>query len=153
MILYYFCLICIIIGFAIHLKGKGEFILKKKTLASLGLTVGLLAIAGAAQAGTTYSGYNTTVGSFNGSGYTGYQTKASSDVSGSLKSSSVGGKYTVDARMSASAGTGSWVRSVSDSETRSLPNSINKGSSARVQFSNDVTTPVSVQVTGSWKSN
>lgn len=34
-----------------------------------------------------------------------------------------------------------------------LPNSINKGTAARVQFSNDLTTPVDVKVTGSWISN
>ncbi|RFA32138.1 hypothetical protein CAI16_18980 [Virgibacillus dokdonensis] len=127
--------------------------LKKKKLAVLGLAVGLLAIGGTAQAGTSYSSYNTTVGKFNGNGYTGYQTKSSSGTYGDLRSNTVGGNYVVDARMQASSGTGSWVRNVTDNDTRSLPNSVARGSSARVQFSNDLTTPVNVQVTGSWRSN
>ncbi len=110
-------------------------------------------MAGFAEAGTTYTSYNTTVGKFNGSGYTGYQTKASSGTYGNLRSTSVGGKYTVDARMQASSGTGSWVRSVNSNQVRNLPNSVARGSKARVQFSNDLTTPVNVQVTGSWRSN
>lgn len=127
--------------------------MEKKKLAVLGLSVGLLALGGAVQASTTYSSYDTTVGKFNGSGYTGYQTKTTSGAYGNLKSSSVGGSYTVDARMQASSGTGSWVRSVTDNDTRNLPNSVPSGTSARVQFSNDITTPVDVQVTGSWRSN
>lgn len=127
---------------------------KNKKFAVLGLAIGLIAFGGAAQAGTTYSSYSTTVGSYNGSGYTSYQTKATSGAYGNLSSSVVGGSYTVDARMtSPSGGTGSWVQSVGDNDSRSLPNSIAKGSSARVQFSNDLTTPVNVQVSGSWRSN
>ena len=126
---------------------------KKNRLAVLGLTVGLLAFGGAVQACTSYSGYNTTVGAFNGSGYTGYQTKANSGAYGNLSSGTVGGSYTVDARMQASSGTGSWVRSVTDNDFRNLPNSVPSVTSARVQFSNDVTTPVNVQVSGSWRSN
>lgn len=126
---------------------------KKNRLAVLGLTVGLLAFGGAVQAGTSYSSYNTTVGAFNGSGYTGYQTKASSGTYGNLNSGTVGGSYTVDARMQASSGTGSWVRNVTDNDSRTLPNSVPSGTDARVQFSNDLTTPVNVQVTGSWRSN
>ncbi|WP_026105185.1 hypothetical protein [Halalkalibacterium ligniniphilum] len=127
--------------------------MKKNKLAVLGLAVGLLAFGGAVQAGTSYSYYNTTVGKFNGSGYTGYQTKASSGTYGHLDSRSVGGSYVVDARMQASSGTGSWVRNVTDNDFRSLPNSVPAGTSARVQFSNDLDTPVDVQVTGYWRSN
>ena len=59
----------------------------------------------------------------------------------------------VDARMQASSGTGSWVRNVTDNGSYSLPNAVSKGNSARVQFSNDLDTPVNVQVTGTWRSN
>jgi len=128
-------------------------VMKRKSMMSMGLAVGLLALGGAAQAGTTYSNYDTSVAPFNGSGYTGYQTKSSSNASGTLLSKTVGGSYTVDARMTASSGTGSWVRSVSDNQSRSVSNSIAAGKSARIQFSNDLSTPVSVQVTGQWKSN
>jgi hypothetical protein len=126
---------------------------KNKKLAVLGLAVGLMSIGGAVEASTSYSSYDTTVGRFNGSGYSGYQTKTTSGAYGNLNSSSVGGSYTVDARMDATTGTGSWVRSVTDNDTRSLPNSVSSGNSARVEFSNDLTTPVNVQVTGSWRSN
>lgn len=127
--------------------------MKKNKLAVLGLSVGLLAFGGAVQAGTSYSSYNTTVGAFNGSGYTGYQTKTNSGTYGNLISGTVGGSYTVDARMQASSGTGSWVRSVTDNDYRSLPNSVPSRTSARVQFSNDLITPVNVQVSGTWRSN
>ncbi|MEW5323794.1 hypothetical protein V2J23_17245 [Geobacillus thermoleovorans] len=125
----------------------------KKKLVVLSLSVGLVAFGGAVQAGSSWSNYNTTVGKFNGSGYTGYQTKASSGTYGELNSSVVGGSYTVDARMRASSGTGSWVRSVTDNDYRTLPNSVPSGLSARVEFSNDITTPVDVQVSGTWRSN
>jgi len=125
----------------------------KKKIAIVGATLGLLLAGGAVQAGTTYSSYSTTVAPFNGSGYTSYQTKSTAGAYGNLRSTTVGGKYTVDARMQASSGTGGWVRSVTDSDSRNLPNSVAKGSSARVQFSNDASTPVNVQVTGTWRSN
>lgn len=125
----------------------------KKKLVLMGLSVGLVAFGGAVQAGTSWSEYNTTVPRLNGSGYTGYQTKASSGTYGELNSDVVGGSYTVDARMQATSGTGSWVRSITDNDYRNLPNSVPKGLSARVEFSNDITTPVNVQVSGKWRSN
>jgi len=125
----------------------------KRKIAIVGATLGLLLAGGAVQAGTTYSNYNLTVGSFNGSAYTGYQTKTTTGAPGNLRTSSVGGSYTLDARMQASSGTGGWVRRVTDNDTRNLPNSVAKGSLVRLQYSNDATTPVNVQVTGSWRSN
>jgi hypothetical protein len=127
--------------------------MKKKKFAVLGLAVGLMAFGGAVQAGTSWSAFDVTVGKFNGSAYTGYQTKTYSGTDGELNMSTVGGSYTVDARMTASSGTGPWVRSVTDTDYRKLPNSIPSGSSCRVQFSNDITTPVDVRVTGTWRSN
>ena len=53
----------------------------------------------AVSAGTTMQDYSTTVGRFNGSGYTSYQTKSSGNDKGLLYSNAVGGSYTVDARM------------------------------------------------------
>mgnify|MGYP004453715603 CR=1 FL=1 len=106
-------------------------------------------------AGTTYSYYNTTVGKFNGSGYSGYQTKVTSGANGLLKSSTVGGNYTVDARMSSTAGNGAWLRNVDDGTVAYLDSPVSQvnGCSVRCQFSNDITTPVDVQVTGYWKCN
>ncbi|WP_235045433.1 hypothetical protein [Anoxybacillus ayderensis] len=54
----------------------------KKKLVLMGLSVGLVAFGGVVQAGTSWSEYNTTVPKFNGSGYTGYQTKESSGTYG-----------------------------------------------------------------------
>lgn len=107
-------------------------------------------------AGTSYLGYNTTVGKFNGNGYTGYQTKAISGANGNLHSSSVGGGYNVDVRMQKSNGTaGEWSRNVKSGSKRDLDGNVNhkKGDKIRLQFSNDFDTPVAVQVSGSWRSN
>ncbi|WP_297281270.1 hypothetical protein [uncultured Anaerococcus sp.] len=107
-------------------------------------------------AGTSYSGYNTTVGRLNGNGYTGYQTKATSGANGNLSSSSVGGGYLVDVRMQESNGTaGAWTRNVKSQSERDLDGNVNhkKGDKIRLQFSNDFDTPVAVQVSGSWRSN
>ncbi|WP_372428921.1 hypothetical protein [Lysinibacillus fusiformis] len=104
-------------------------------------------------AGTDFKDYSTTVGAVNGSAYTDYQVKDTSKADGYLDSYNVGGNYKVDARMTASTGTGSWVR-IDDNMGYFIPNSITSGNSTtRMQFSNDVTTPVNVQVTGKWASN
>lgn len=73
----------------------------KRKVGTVALAVGLLASAAGVSAGTSYGYYSTTVGSFNGSGYTSYQTKANSGQYGYLDSDSVGGSYVVDARMQA----------------------------------------------------
>ena len=85
---------------------------RKVTATVLG--IGILSMGATALAGTTYSSYNTTVGAFNGSGYTGYQTKATAGTNGNLNSTSVGGGYEVDARMQdATSGVhGPWARDV-----------------------------------------
>ena len=49
-----------------------------------------------------------------------------------------------------------WVRDIDDNTYYSIPtnkNDIKSGDSVRLQFSNDLTTPVAVQVSGKWKSN
>lgn len=128
----------------------------KKTTTRLMLALGAAALAlggVSANAGTTYTSYNTTVGKFNGNGYTGYQNKTTSSAAGNLRSGTVGGSHVVDARMQASAGTGAWARGVNDNESRTLTNSVGTGKSARVQFSTNWNTRVDVQVTGSWRSN
>ena len=110
----------------------------------------------AVSAGTTMQDYSTTVGRFNGSGYTSYQTKSSGNDKGLLYSNAVGGSYTVDARMESRSGDkAKWVRDVDDNTYYSLPKHTNmtSGSSVRLEFSNDLTTPVRVQVEGQWKSN
>ena len=109
-----------------------------------------------AYAGTSYKSYSTTVGKLNGNGYTAYQTKAKTGANGTLVSSSVGGKYTVDARMQDKNGIiGPWTRDVDDNKTYTLKGHANhiKGYGIRVHFSNDLTTTVDIQVEGKWKSN
>jgi hypothetical protein len=110
-----------------------------------------------AYAGTSMEKYSTTVGKFNGSGYASFQTKTYASDNGLLYSNAVGGKYTVDARMiSSGGGKGRWIRDVDDNTHYSIPtnkDSIGKGDNVRLQFSNDLLTPVCVQVEGKWKSN
>ena len=127
---------------------------KTKTTAFAAALVCFSAIT--AYAGTSYSNYNTTVASFNGNGYTAYQTKATSGANGSLHSYTVGADYFVDVRMIGYDGqAGDWVRNVTDGTNSYLwGNSYQfSGESVRAQFSNDWNTPVSVQVVGEWKSN
>ena len=124
--------------------------------AALGFAGVALVLSGAAAyAGTSYESYSTTVGKFDGNGYTSYQKKASTGTDGTLQSSSVGGSHVVDARMQAQSGggTGAWARGVNDGETRTLKNSVGKSGKARVQFSTNWNTRVDVQATGSWRSN
>lgn len=126
--------------------------IKKKVLTGV-LAFGLLTVGMGANAGTALIDYSTTVGAFNGSGYTDYQTKVTGKMEGYLNSQNVGGDYKVDGRMTASSGTGSWVR-IDDNLSYIIPNSISAGNSTvRMQFSNDLTTPKQVQVTGNWASN
>ncbi len=113
----------------------------------------MLAVGTSAWAGTSFQSYSTTVGKFNGNGYTAYQTKSGAGTAADLRSKSVGADYVVDARLQASSGTGGWARDVGDNDTRQLWNSVQKGASARVQFSNDWNTSVDVQVSGTWRSN
>lgn len=50
-------------------------------------------------AGTSYKKYSTTVGKFNGNGYTSYQIKSTSGANGSLNSEHVGADYVVDVQV------------------------------------------------------
>ncbi|MDO5498148.1 MAG: hypothetical protein Q4F67_00530 [Propionibacteriaceae bacterium] len=129
----------------------------KKVLARCGglaLIAGLL-VGGAATADalTTYTSYNTTVGKFNGNGYTGTQRKSVSDYNGTIKSGIVGGNYQVDAVLQQWDGSrqGTWVR-IDDGTTALLHNRIPAGNSTRVRFSNDWGTRVDVQVSGSFRA-
>ena len=124
-----------------------------KKIATFGVIVSMFSTV--AYAGTSYSYYRTTVGKFNGNGYTSYQTKSIGGANGNIKSTKVGGGYSVDARMNSSVGNGEWARDIKTGTKTYLPGNSNqlKGTSVRLQFSNDVTTPVDVQVSGSWQSN
>lgn len=125
----------------------------RRTLATVGVVVALgLAGAGVAQAGTTNVAYSTTVGASNGSGYTAYQTQSTTGAAAQLHSTTVGGKYVVDARVQGPQN-GAWARNVTDNDSRLLSNLNASGKSVRIQFSNNLNTPVAVQVSGTWRSN
>lgn len=121
------------------------------------VTVGavMLLLGSSVCAGTSMQKYSTTVGKFNGNGYTGYQTKACTKEDGYLYSNAVGGSYVVDVRMISNDTKAAWVRDVNDNRGYYIPGNENlkAGNEVRLQFSNDLLTPVDVQVEGEWKSN
>lgn len=106
-------------------------------------------------AGTTMQEYQTNVGWFNGSGYSKYQTKIYGGEDGFMYSNAVGGNYVVDVRMHAKVGSGAWVRGVNDNRYYCVPSTRKQkeGTQVRLKFSNKITTPVTVEVVGRWKSN
>ena len=116
--------------------------------------VGML-VGSAAYAGTATEQYITVVGRFNGCGYSRYQTKAVTGKAGYIYSATVGGKYKVDVRMENSSASGEWLRNVTDGTQKAVGSHSKhtKGSQVRLKFSNDITTPVTVEVDGDWRSN
>ncbi|MDN5725230.1 MAG: hypothetical protein L0G99_04760 [Propionibacteriales bacterium] len=124
---------------------------KSRTIIASGAAT-LMLLLGAAQASAgDWSNYNTTVGRFNGNGYTGDQAKGVTDATGWLRSGTVGGDYKVDARMESISGTfTSGFARIGDGTNVDLPNDFTEGTRVRVRFSNDLTTRVNVQVSGSW---
>ena len=96
------------------------------------------AFTGSVMAGTSYTSYNTTVGRFNGNGYSQYQTKAIGGANGYILSGVVGANYTVDVRMNCSKGNASWLRDLDDNQSKYLPGYYKQtaGESIRLQFSN-----------------
>ncbi|MFC4388320.1 hypothetical protein ACFOZ1_10955 [Gracilibacillus marinus] len=129
----------------------------KKKLGTLLLGATIMATSFGIYADTSWEGYSTTVGKFNGSGYTGYDhTKSSTGVNGTVDSDYVGGPYVVDVRMQDDDGnSGDWTRNLGDSDKKSLDghNYHQKNDDMRLQFSNDWDTTVNVQVVGRWKSD
>ena len=120
------------------------------------LGVCLIASSISVFAGESYAGYSTSVGKFNGDGYTAYQTKTVPFRAGDINSKSVGGGYKVDARLTGSGYSGSWTRNIVSGKQYIVGAVADKhivGSRVRVHFSNNITTPVNVQVSGTWRSN
>lgn len=136
-------------------RARYRLIMRKitKTIAIASMAVMMLGTT--AFAGSTFSSYSTTVGKFNGNGYSSYQTKEIDGANGAISSTSVGGGYEVDVRMNSSVGSGSWTRDLKSGTEAALPGYYKQvsGTKVRAQFSNNITTPVDVQVTGSWASN
>lgn len=127
-----------------------------KKLISVVVVTCVVASSMCAFAGSTWESYSTTVGKLNGSGYTAYQTKKTTGASCGLQSVSVGADYVVDVRSIDNKGnSAAWARNVSDNDYRAIDGSSKhtSGSSVRLQFSNKLTTPVNVQVSGTWRSN
>ncbi len=122
------------------------------------LAVGLAFGTSAAWGGTGNQAYDTTVASFGGYGYTGYQTKFYGDVPGYMNSYTVGGNYSVSARLNASDWVGAWTGYVVDDGTNHYLNHrdlsvVQDSWSVRLQFTNRYETTVQVQVDGTWRSN
>lgn len=107
-------------------------------------------------AGTSFKGYSTTVPRLGGSGYTATQTKTAKRVNGDLKSTNTGG-YKLKARMEARNTTilGPWTEEVFGKGEYVLRASYNHSAkdTMRVEFENKLTTLVSVQSEGEWRSN
>lgn len=130
--------------------------MKKKLLkaGTIACIVGML-VGSTAYAGTASEFYGTVVGRFNGCGYSYYQIKATTGKDGYINSDSVGGKYKVDVRMENSSASGDWLRNVTDGTKKTVKSHSKhtKNTMVRLKFSNDITTPVTVAVTGHWISN
>jgi len=131
---------------------------RKTMLTALAALICIAMMAATAYAGNSFTGYNTVVGKINGNGYSPTQTKATSGANGRVKSTSVGGGYTVDVRMQKSDATasGAWYRNLgSGTDTGyTVGGHVNQmyGDTVRLHFSNDLTTLVDVQVIGEWMS-
>lgn len=123
----------------------------KKKFSILVLTGALLLTGGIASAGTSYVTYYAYVPGFNGSAFTeDTQTKTYGSRSANLRVDRLG--KAMDARLFATQHRGPWHRITKDT-TYSLSNSTPAGTLTSVEFSNDLTTPVTVFVGGVWRSN
>jgi len=114
--------------------------------------LGLLGFASFAEAGHNYIKYDTTVGKFNGNGYSAEQKKSVAGQKADVSHTSNGG-YNVDVRTTSRGSNGKWARNVKAGDSRQLTNGHNKGTRTKLQFSNDLTTRVDTQSRGSWRSN
>lgn len=124
----------------------------KKFLISTVAFLGILGFASFIEAGHDYVYYDTTVGRFNGNGYSDVQTKSVAGQKADVSHLSNGG-YNVDIRTTSSGSNGTWARNVKAGDVRQLTNGHNKGTQTRLQFSNDLTTRVDTQSRGYWRSN
>ncbi|MGM0836762.1 MAG: hypothetical protein ACQEV7_11440 [Bacillota bacterium] len=121
---------------------------KRKIIGTTCLTLSLLTLAGISQAAVSH-GYSETVGKFNGSAYT-YYYKNTEVHNIELNSYTVGGDYTVDARPQIKDWTTyyKWA-TIDDWQNVAWQYPFaDDGGEVRIQFSNDLSTPVNVNVTG-----
>lgn len=131
----------------------------KKKIAS-GLTG--LAIVGAlvggstaAFAGTSYTNFSTTVGSFGSAAYSNSQTKSSTSATGYSNPTFIGAGRTVSSRMyrNSDGARGTEHTGVSAGSTVPQENSFGSGQTVRTEFAGNPTIPTSTQIDGRWKSN
>ncbi|PAF36231.1 hypothetical protein CHH58_13345 [Terribacillus saccharophilus] len=133
----------------------------KTKIVVLGTALTLLVAGGGAQAATSWQSYNKNVPSFNGYAYSyaSKQTGLHGNEEINVDHKSTGGSYVVDVRAERDKGVSrntSWKRNVGDNVSWTWYRNIVQSGSAsyyRLAFSNDVSTPVSVNVKGSFKSN
>lgn len=132
--------------------------MKSKTLL-FGLTFALLTAGGTAQAARTLQSYNEDVGAFNGSAYTDTQRmyEEFGGTKAKVNSQKVSGDYTVDVRIVTTEPArrySAWKQNLGDTDTRTFTSDYHASSDIvqKVQFSNDITTPKTVNVTGTWKN-
>ncbi|MCM3016674.1 hypothetical protein M3582_01130 [Priestia megaterium] len=135
--------------------------MKKGKALALVSAFGLLITGGVAEASTDFVPYKKKVPAFNGSAYTSYQQLTGYDTvleTINVVSTSVGGDYTVDIRGQRNTGKDrytDWERNVGDNYAFNWAREIlNSSDSAyRLQLSNDLSTPVEVLATGSFKTH
>lgn len=119
----------------------------------------LLLTGGVVQAGHNYEDYKEDVGAFNGSAFTDYQkqTGLNGTEEISVDNDNVGGNYTVDIRAQRNNGVNresNWMQDVGDNMSFTITRNYiqESDSSYRLQISNDLSTPVKVEVYGMFKT-
>lgn len=134
--------------------------MKKTKLIFMGVVFSLLVTGGMVQAGHNYEGYNKDVGAYNGSAWSIYQrhTGLNGTELITVQHKTTSGDYTVDIRAQRNTGANvytAWARNIGDNrfitfDRHPILQSIN--AYHRLEFSNDLTTPVKVNVVGSFKT-
>ncbi|MCY7290254.1 MAG: hypothetical protein LH624_18930 [Cryobacterium sp.] len=126
----------------------------KRSLTTAVVAVALVAGgAGAANAGTTLIGFNTTAPKFGGAAYSGLQTKTISRRAGLLSQGGVGGNYSINAKQCVGSNT-SCGTTVQVGSGANLPNNISAGTKNVVaQMRVSSFNIVDVQVSGYFASN
>ncbi len=124
-----------------------------RVLLAVAATGGILfGAAAAAPASTSYSTYNTTIGRFGGSGYSGTQTKTIADQDAEVVSSTVGGSYTADVCVAGGSLCIGGTKTINDGTKVALWNLGGQSATVRLKFT-DGFQWVNVQVNGKWRAD
>lgn len=133
--------------------------MKKSNIIFLGIVFLLLVTGGFVQAGQNYDSYNKDVGAYNGSAWSIYQRDSGLGTEKiTVQHKTTSGDYTVDIRAQRNNGSNrntAWARNIGDDrfitfDRGNILQSVN--SYHRLEFSNKLTTPVKVNVVGSFKT-